>query len=133
MQGALSQCAMTNIAARSAAQRLDFAGGERREIVMVHVALGIGRGQGVQLLGFARRAQGCQGEHLGFAAGEQAGAVGARADIDIAPDRADFGQAAPIRAHDLAPGCGCEPRLFEASSKALSLPLLCLHLRRPAR
>jgi len=42
--------------------------------------------------------QGRQGQHLRFAAGEQAGAMGARADIDLAPDGANVTRPAPIRA-----------------------------------
>ena len=59
------------------------------------------RGKGVQFLGFLGGAQGGQGEHLGLAAGEQAGAMRARADADLAPDRADLGQAAAIGADAL--------------------------------
>jgi hypothetical protein len=44
---------------------------------MVHVAAGIFRVEAVQLLGFAGRAQGHDGENLGLAAPEEAGAVGA--------------------------------------------------------
>ena len=68
---------------------------------MVHVALGLFRRQGVQLLRVAGRAQRCNGQHLGFAACEEAGAVDTGQDADVAADGPDFGCLAAIRANAL--------------------------------
>ena len=124
---------MTNLAAGLPAQRFDLAGGVGREIVVVHVALGVDGGEGVEFLGFLGGAEGGQGQHLGLAAGEQAGAVGARADAHFAPDRADLGQGAAIGA--LArPGCGCANDLFvDFVEGALRRFARGFHLRRPFR
>ena len=97
-QGALGQRTVADFTAGSAAHRAHFAHREGREVVVVDVALAFGGGQAVDFLRFARGAQRSQGEHLGFAAGEQPGAVGAGADVHLAPDGADVGSAAAIGA-----------------------------------
>ncbi len=89
---------------------------------MVHVALGCRRATGCRAPGLARRAQRGQGEHLGLAAGEQAGAVGARAEIDFAPDRADIGRGRGRRCACPVPGCGCARLLYTVIEGRLQLP-----------
>ena len=97
----LGQRAVADLAALGAAHGPGLAGREGREVVVVHVALGLFRGQGVQLLGFARGAQRGNGQHLRLAAGEQAGAVHARQHAGHATDGPDLGGLAAIGAHAL--------------------------------
>ena len=68
--------AVTDFAAGHA-HGLHFAHGEGREVVVQHEALGFVAVQGIDLLLVGRAAEGGDGNGLGFAAGEDGGAVGA--------------------------------------------------------
>ena len=65
---------------------------------MVDVALGVLDAQAVEHLLVRARAEGGDGEHLGLAAGEEGGAVGAGQHADLDGDVADVARAAPVGA-----------------------------------
>ena len=77
-QGALGQVAVTDLAALGAAHAAGLAGAERREVVVVHVALALGGLDGIQTLALVEHAERQDGEHLGLTTLEQAGAVNER-------------------------------------------------------
>ena len=68
---------MADLAASGRANAAGLAGGVRREVVVEQEALGVFGAEGVELLRVADRAERHHAQHLGLAAGEQAGAVGA--------------------------------------------------------
>ena len=74
-QGPLCQSAVADLAAAGAAGGLGLAHGVAGEVVVVHIALLGLLPDGVQLLVGGEGIQGADGQHLGLAAGEQAGAV----------------------------------------------------------
>ncbi len=77
-QGTLGERTVADVAALRAAHEARLAGGERREVVVVDVALALGHVDRVDALPLGEHAQRQHREHLGLAAGEQAGAVAAR-------------------------------------------------------
>ena len=92
---------MADLAAARALEAARLAGGVRRHVVVVHVALaGLGA-QALDDLHLAHRREGRDGHDLRFTAGEHAGAMGARQHADLAPDRADLRKAAAVRTHAL--------------------------------
>ena len=74
-EGPLGEHAVADLAALRAAHEAGLAGGERREVVVVHVALAVVDAEGVEHLLHAGHAERGDVEHLGLAALEQAGAV----------------------------------------------------------
>ena len=95
-QRPFSQFAVANVAAFWPAQWPRFAGRERWEIVMMHVAAGRFDAQIIQSLLVAGRTEGCDRQHLGLATGEQASAVNAGQHADFHADWANFFQLATI-------------------------------------
>ena len=89
-QGPLGQRAVTDVAALGAAHEAGLAHAEGREVVVVDVALGGLDAEAVDALRLLGGAQREAGEHLGLAAGEQAGAVHARQHADLALDGPDL-------------------------------------------
>ena len=88
--GALGERAVADFAAVRAADAAGFTDGEGREVVVQDEALaGLAAGVGVEVLGFVGGRERGEGEGLGFAAGEEGGAVGAREQADFAAERAD--------------------------------------------
>ena len=65
---------------------------------MVEVALFVDRGQPVEFLRVARRAERGEGKHLGLPAREESRSVRARAEIDLGRERADLFRIAPVGA-----------------------------------
>ena len=63
-QRLLRQCAVPDLPPACRAHPFDFAGGIRREIVMVHEALGIFQAQVIHRLALSQRTQGGYGQHL---------------------------------------------------------------------
>jgi hypothetical protein len=119
-QGALGQAAVADFAALGAAHATHFAGGEGRHVVVQHEAVFVLAGQRVDALCIALGAQRGHDQGLGFAAGEQRRAVGARqhavADLDgahgagvAAVDAGLAGQ--DLAAHDL--GFDVEQHAFD--------------------
>ena len=74
----LGEGAVTDLAPAGAAHEAGLTHAEGRELVVMHEALGLFDIEPVDALLVAGGAQREQGEHLGLATGEQAGAVGAR-------------------------------------------------------
>ena len=77
-QGALGERTVADVATLRAAHEAGLAGGERREVVVVHVALALGHVDRVDALPLGEHAQRQDREHLRLTAGEQARAVAAR-------------------------------------------------------
>ena len=97
-QRALGERAVADVAALRAAHEAGLAHRERREVVVVEVALGRLEPEVVQPHLLAGRAEGDDGEGLRLAAREQRGAVRAREQPDLGRDRPDLGLRAAVRA-----------------------------------
>ena len=95
-QSTLRQVAVADLAAAGAAGCAGFAGGVRRHVIVMDVALERGVGQVVHHLGIFGGAQGADGQGLGLAAGEQAGAVHTGQHTDFGGQRADLIDAAAV-------------------------------------
>ena len=76
-QGALGERAVADLAALRSAHTARFAGAVRREVILVHIALALGRVDGVKTLPLVEHAERGDGKRLGLTALEQAGAVAA--------------------------------------------------------
>ena len=102
----LGQGAVADLAAAGAAHHLDFAGRERREVVVQHERLGglAGHVDAVDPLLVVRGAERHGDERLGLAAGEQRRAVGAGQHADLDRDRPDGVEVAAVHPLALAPG-----------------------------
>ena len=95
----LGEGPVTDFATILAAEAPGFADRERREVVVEEEALAVfATGVVVEFLGFVERSEGCEGDRLGFAAGEEGGAVDAREDVDFRGERADFVETATVAA-----------------------------------
>ena len=97
-QRALGERAVADVAALRAAHEAGLAHRERREVVVVEVALGRLEPEVVQAHLLARRAERDDRQRLRLAAREQRGAVRARQDADLGVDRPDLGLGAAVRA-----------------------------------
>src|SRR5581483_8161721 len=97
-QRALGEIAVADLAPARAAQKFHFADAERRKIVMQHEFFEVLADQGIDPLLVGSGAQGRHHQRLGFAAGKQRRAVGARQHLGFAGDRADVLQAAAVDA-----------------------------------
>ena len=93
---------MPDLAAFGAALRSNLTGREGREVVMMHIALGLLNIEVVQRLGVARCAQRRNGQDLCLATGEQSAAVHAGQQAHFHADWPDLQETAAIRAHLLA-------------------------------
>ena len=89
---------MADLAAAGAAQRPRLADRERREVVVVHVALELRRRQRVEALAVGQRAERRDRHDLGAAAAEQPDTVRAREHADAAEQRANLVLGAVVRA-----------------------------------
>ncbi len=87
---------MTDLTPGSAEERANFPNREWWEVVVVHVAFLFTRRKAIQFLAFTWCAQGRQSQHLRLAAGEETGAMGSRADVDLACNLADVRRPAAI-------------------------------------
>ena len=96
--GALGEGAVADFAALRGAHAAHFARAVRREVVLVHVALGFLRVDRVETLGLVEQAQGAHGQRLGLAALEQAGAVDAGQVAWTDVERANLGGATAVGA-----------------------------------
>src|SRR5205814_1032404 len=93
----LRECAVTDVAALRAAQHSRLTHRERREVVVVHVPpLALER-EVVDPLTLLRRAERAEAEDLRLTAGEETGAVRARAHRHLAADRPDLLLAPSVR------------------------------------
>ena len=89
---------MADLAAGGGAACSGLAGGERREVVVVDIALRLFRIDGVELLRGRQRVERADGQNLRLASGEQAGAVDARQNADLGVERADLVHLAAVDA-----------------------------------
>ena len=94
--GTLRQRAMADFAAAGAAQKRNFTNRERREVVVQHEALLGFAFEDFQALHVVAGAEGGGDQGLGFAAGEDGGAVGAGQNADFDPDIADLVEGAAV-------------------------------------
>ena len=85
----LGQRAVADLAALGRTDPAGLTGRVRREVVVVHVALGAVRAQRVELLLQAEHVQRGDAQDLGLAALEQRRAVHPRHDLDLGRERAD--------------------------------------------
>ena len=97
-QGLLGEGAMADLAAGGGAACSGLAGGERREVVVVDIALRLFRIDGVELLRGGQCVERADGQDLRLASGEQAGAVDARQNADLGVERADLVHLAAVDA-----------------------------------
>ena len=81
---------MADLAALGAAHAAGLAGAERREVVVVHVALALGGLDGIQTLALVEHAERKNREHLGLATLEQTGAVNERQVVVLHHDGTDL-------------------------------------------
>lgn len=81
---------MTDLAALRAAHAASLAGAERREVVVVHVALALGGLDGIQTLALVEHTERQDGEHLGLTTLEQAGTVNERQVVVLHHDGTDL-------------------------------------------
>ena len=93
---ALGQRAVPDLAPARSAQKCNFANRERREVVVQHEALLGFAFEDFEALHVVAGAQGGGDQRLGFAAGEDGGAVGAGQDADFDPDVADLVEGAAV-------------------------------------
>ncbi len=89
-QSALGEVAVADLAALGAAHAAGLAGAERREVVVVHVALALGGLDGIETLALVEHAERTDGEHLGLAALEEAGAVNERQVVGLDHEGTDL-------------------------------------------
>ena len=131
--GKSSSAGMTGSSARSASapwpmsrrfgprMKPGLADGERREVVVVDVALALGDVDRVDALPLGEHAEGEHGEHLRLAAGEQARAVAARQVAGGAGDRADLVERAAVGALALVEDHGAHRLLLELLEQRLDV------------
>ena len=105
---------MTNLTAFRAPHESGFTDREGREVVVVHVALGLDDPECVELLLHPEHAESREVEHLGFATLEQAGAVSPRYDADLGAERTDVGGAAPVHPDAFVDDAGTHHLLHHA-------------------
>ena len=122
-QRALGEQAVADLAALRAAHEAGLAGGERREVVVVHVALARRRVDAVDHLVHALHAERGDVEDLGLAALEQAAAVRGGHDADLGGQRADVADAAAVDAHALFDDALADDLLGERADGRLELLL----------
>ena len=97
-QGALSECAVADLAPFGRAHPAGLTGRIRREVVVVHIALGLLRPQRVDLLGHLDHVERGDTHDLGLATLEQRAAVGTRDDRHLGTQRPDIGNTAAVDA-----------------------------------
>ena len=89
---------MTDLTTAGTAGRTGLANGEGREVVVMDITLFLLLEDGVELLCIAQRAEGAEGQDLGLTAGEHAGTVNARQNVNLSSQRTDFLHAAAVDA-----------------------------------
>ena len=101
-QRPLGERAVADLAPLGRADPAGLTGRVRREVVVVHVALGALGGERVELLLHPEHVQRGDAQDLGLAALEQRRAVHPRDDVDLGGQRPDVGQAAAVDAELVA-------------------------------
>ena len=118
----LGERAVADLAALGRAHAAGLAGGVRREVVVVHVALAGLRGERVELLLHAEHVQRGDAQDLGLAALEQRRAVHPREDLDLGRQRADVGEATAVDADLVAQDALAHELLGDASGALRTAP-----------
>ena len=116
----LGQVAVADVAPAGPAHRLVLAGRVGREVVVVEVALLGLRADRVDALDVGGRAERGDRQDLGLAAGEQAGAMGAREEADLDRDLAEVRHAAAVHADALVEGDLAGGLLVDQAEQALA-------------
>ena len=117
LHGALAEHAVADRAAAGVAHAARLAGREGREVVVVHEALAVLGVEVVKPLRHAAAGEGGEGEHLGFAALEESGAVRAGHEVGLGAERAQVGRAAPVGALAALEDVGADDLLFELAER----------------
>ncbi len=125
---ALGKGAVTDLATLRTAHEAGLARAERREVVVVHVALALGHVDRVETLPLGEHAERQHGEHLGLAASEEAVAVRARQVAGDAVDLADVGEASAVGALALVEDHGAHRLLLELLEERLDVLAVGLEL-----
>ena len=130
-QRALGERPVADVTALRAAHEAGLAHRERREVVVVPVALGRLQPEAVDAHLLARGAQRGHRQRLRLAAGEDGRAVGARQHAGLDPDVADLVRAAAVRALLLDGDPLADDRLLELVERELRvLAVLGVRVRR---
>jgi hypothetical protein len=117
-----SASAVADLAAVDATHAAGFTDGEGREVVVEDEALLVlATGVVVEALFFIGRSQRGDGERLGFAAGENGGAVDAWQGADFAVKRAEIADAAAVGAHAFVHDGNAERLLLEVFEGLLDI------------
>ena len=101
-ESALGECTVTDFATLRRTDAARLTGGVRREVVMMHVALGGLGTERVDLLSHLDHVESGHTQDLGLATLEQCGAVCARDDRDLGGQRTDVRDAAAVDAELIA-------------------------------
>ena len=112
---------MADVATAGAPEESRLADGEGGEVIVVHEAPPVFRLNAIDLLLLADGTQGGDGENLGLTAREQAGAVGAGQETDLAAHGPDLVRAAVVRPPALAENAGAHGRLGDIDESGLEL------------
>ena len=110
---------MADLAALRGTDAADLTRGERGEVVLVHVALGIDGRQVVDLLLHAQHSQGGDTQDLGLATLEQGGAVHAGQDLDLGGQGTDLARRTAVHADLFAQGAVTDRGLLERTEGSL--------------
>ncbi len=98
MDGAPSELAVTDLTPAGRRHAANLADRIRREVVMQHEGLFVGALERIDILLVLAGAERGDGESLGLAPGKERAAMGAGKDADLAHDRSDRCQVAPVDA-----------------------------------
>ena len=119
---------MAYLATARAAHRLGLASGIRREVVLMHVALGVLIAQAVQYLHVAHSAQRDHCKHLGLTARKHRAAMRAGQQAGLAPYRAHLGQRAAVGTYAGIEYLAAHYLLLERIERVVYLALAALEL-----
>ena len=118
-QRALGEGTVTDLTALRRTHSTRLARGERREVVVVHVALLLVERDRVEHLLHAGHAEREDRQDLRLAPLEEAGAVRGRDDADLGAQRADVGGTAPVDAHTLVDDVAARHFLLQGAERPL--------------
>ena len=110
---------MADLAALRGADAADLTRGERGEVVLVHVTLGVDGRQVVDLLLHAQHRQGGDTQDLGLAALEEGGAMHAGQDLDLGGQGTDLARRTAVHADLFAQGAVTDRCLLERAESSL--------------
>ncbi len=121
-QRPLGEQAVADLAALGRTHAAGFAIGERRHVVVMHVALLVAVGvDGVEHLVHARHAERQNVEHLGLTTLEQAGAVRRVDETNLRRNRTEVGRGATVHAHTVVDDARAHCLLGQRTNRRLDL------------